>query len=244
MAEENVKVVMDIINGLQGDRKDYLKKYLQNAPHWFLESMEVIHKDKNHIFIEEGTEVQFVYILVEGIVRAIDYRIFGIVYDYIWFDQVKTFGGMEILLKLGEYKTTLKTATPCTMFKISRTQYEAWMLNDMNALHMEVEDMGRSLLEQARKERVFLFLQGMDRIMYLFMDLYEKRNKNKEVIIKQTRKEISERTGLSVKTINRSIIKLLEQGYITKSGTKIMISRTQHQMMRDYLSPIVDEMNA
>lgn len=241
LEEGNIKKVMAILNNLSGERKDYLNKYLRNAPSWYLESMEIVQKDKNNIFIEEGTDVKFVYVLIEGIVRAIDYRIFGIVYDYIWFDPIKTFGAMEILLKFEQYKTTLMTVTPCTMIKISRSKYETWMLNDMNALHMEIEDMGKSLLEQARKERVFLFLQGMDRIIYLFMDIYEKSNVDNQVVINQTRKEISERTGLSVKTINRSISKMEENGYIIKKGTKISIFEKEYKKIKEYLSPIVDE---
>lgn len=241
LEEGNINKVMSTLNNLSGERKEYLNKYLRNAPHWYLESMEVVKKDKNSIFIEEGQDVKFVYILIDGIVRAIDYRIFGIVYDYIWFDNIKTFGAMEILLKFEKYKTTLMTVTPCTILKISRSKYEAWMLNDMNALHMEIEDMGKSLLEQARKERVFLFLQGMDRIIYLFTEIYEKSNVNNQVVINQTRKEISERTGLSVKTINRSIYKMEEEGYITKKGTKITVSKNQYKKIKEYLSPIVDE---
>lgn len=242
LEKDNLNKVNNVLNGLSDDRKEYLNRYLRNAPRWFFEAMEIIYKDKNNIFVEEGRDVNFVYILLDGIVRGIDYRIFGIVYDYIWFDYVKTFGAMEILLKIGHYKTTLKTVTPCTMLKIERSKYEAWMLNDMNALHMEVEDMGISLLEQARKERVFLFLQGMDRIMYLFMDIYEKSYGDSVVIIKQTRKDISERTGLSIKTINRSIVKLEENGFISKTGPKIKITKEHYDKITKYLSPIVDEM--
>ncbi len=239
--EGNINIVMNAINKLSGDRRDYLNRYLSNAPRWFLESMELVKKDKNSIFIEEGKEIKFVYILIEGTVRAIDYRIFGIVYDYNWFDKVKTFGAMEILLKIEQFKTTLMTVTPCTMLKISRSKYEAWMLNDMNALHMEIEDMGKSLLEQARKERVFLFLQGMDRILYLFTEIYENSKENNQIMISQTRKEISERTGLSIKTINRSIKKMVENGFIIKKGTKIIITKEEYVKIKEYLSPIVDE---
>lgn len=242
MLEGNMNKVVTEINNLNGDRKEYLNRYLRNAPRWFLESMEIVYKDKNSVFIEEGTEVNFVYILIEGIVRGIDYRILGIVYDYIWFDEIKAFGAMEILLKIDHYKTTLITVTPCTMFKISRNKYQTWMLNDMNALHMEIEDMGKTLLEQARKERVFLFLQGMDRITYFLTELYENMKTDSKIVIKQTRKEMSERTGLSIKTINRAIAKMEELDYISREGTKISISNNQYKRIKEYLAPIVDKL--
>ncbi len=239
--EENINKIVALQNSLSGDKRDYLNRYLNNSPLWFLESMQIIRKEKNSIFIEENAEVDNVYILVDGIVRAIDYRICGIVYDYMWFYSVKVFGAMEILLKMKKYKTTLKTVTECTMIVISKSTFEKWMLNDINALHMEIESMGSYLLEQARKERVFLFLQGIDRIIYLFTQIYEQASEKNRCVLNLTRVELSERSGLSVKTINRSVKKMEEDGYISRSGNKIIISNKQYLVMKKYLAPIVDQ---
>lgn len=236
----NLNKVMTLISSLSSDKKEYMNHYLRNAPRWFLESMQVVQKEKNNVFIEEGTRVDQVHLLIDGIVRAIDYRIFGIEYDYMWFYAIKAFGAMEILLKMDEYKTTLMTVTPCTFLVVPRNKFETWMFNDMNALHMELEDMGTSLLEQARKERVFLFLQGMDRLIYLFTQIYERSKKDGDVLVSRTRKELSERSGLSIKTINRSITKMVQNGYITREGNKIRITHDQYLAMKAYLSPTVE----
>lgn len=241
MPEDNINKIVKLQNCLDKEQREYLNRYLSNAPRWFLESMQIVRKEKNSIFIQEGSEVDNVYILTEGIVRAIDYRILGIVYDYMWFYSVKVFGAMEILLKMENYKTTLMTVTPCTMLVIPKNTFEKWMLNDMNALHMEIESMGRYLLEQARKERLFLFLQGIDRIIYLFSQIYEQNGGNIQCIINLTRKDLSERSGLSIKTINRSIKKLEDDGYISRDGNKIIISNDQFLAMKKYLAPIVDQ---
>jgi CRP/FNR family transcriptional regulator, cyclic AMP receptor protein len=239
--EENINKIVALQNSLTGEKKDYLNRYLDNSPLWFLESMQIIRKEKNSIFIEENAEVDKVYILIDGIVKAIDYRICGIVYDYMWFYSVKVFGAMEILLKMEKYKTTLKTVTDCTMVVISRNKFEKWMLNDMHALHMEIQSMGSYLLEQARKERVFLFLQGIDRISYLLTQIYEQSSEDNQCIINLTRVELSERSGLSVKTINRSIKKMEENNYISRTGNKIIITENQYLAMKEYLAPIVDQ---
>lgn len=242
MAGENgINKIVALQNSLAGEKKEYLNRYLDNSPLWFLESMQIVRKEKNSIFIEENADVDYVYILVDGIVRAIDYRICGIVYDYMWFYSVKVFGAMEILLKMEKYKTTLKTVTDCTMIVISKNKFEKWMLNDINALHMEIESMGSYLLEQARKERVFLFLQGIDRIIYLFTQIYEQSSENNQCLLNLTRVELSERSGLSVKTINRSIKKMEENGYFSRNGNKIIISKKQYLIMKEYLAPIVDQ---
>lgn len=239
--EDNLKKIVELQNSLTGEKQEYLNRYLQNSPLWFLESMHVVHKEKDSIFITENAEVDYVYILVDGIVKAIDYRICGIVYDYMWFYAVEVFGTMEILLNMKRYKTTLKTVTDCTMIVISKSKFKKWMLNDIQALHMEIETIGGNLLEQARKERVFLFLQGMDRIIYLFTQIFEKASEKNRCVLNLTRVELSERSGLSVKTINRSIKKMTEEGFISRDGNKIIITHKQYLTMKKYLAPIVDQ---
>ncbi|BCN30087.1 Crp/Fnr family transcriptional regulator [Anaeromicropila herbilytica] len=229
-----------MFDGLTEDKKNYMMEYLKNAPDWFLESVQIVKKKKNTIFIHEGSDVENIYILMDGIVRAMDYRIFEIAYDYMWFYPVNVFGSMEILLKNYQFKTTLIAFTDCRMLVIPRSQFEKWILNDTNALQMEMQSICTTLLEQARKERVFLFLQGMDRLCYLLVQIYEQTGK-KECVVTLTRKELSDRTGLCVKTINRSVSKLFDNEYIGRSGNKILISNEQYQRMKDYLKPLVEQ---
>ena len=238
--ESNLGRIAALKNNLSEERRDYLTRYLSKAPDWFMESMQIVHKEKNNVFVKEGLGVDNVYILIDGIVKAIEYRICGIVYDYMWFYPVKVFGSMEILLKLEKYRTTLMTVTPCTLLVISKSKFETWMTDDLNALQIEIETMGRYLLEQARKERVFLFLLGIDRVIYLFTQIYEQTAKEGQCVLNLTRKELSERSGLSIKTISRSIKKMQEDEYIGRKGNKILISSPQYLAMKKYLEPIVD----
>lgn len=219
-AENNIEKLVALQKKLKDPEKEYLEQYLKNAPMWLLESFQIVHMGKDHVFIREKTEVDMVYILVEGIVKAIDYRIFGIVYNYMWFYPVKTFGSMEILLELQNYMTTLKTVTPCTMLAVSKDKFATWMRNDINTLLLESKSMGSYLLEQSRKERLFLFFQGVDRVILLFIHLYEKMAQNNKCILKLTRQDIADQSGLSIKTINRAVKKLEEEGYISRKAIK------------------------
>ena len=238
--ESNIDKVASLKNCAQGKEKEYLEQYLANAPTWLLDSFQVVNMKKGHVFIKENTEVDTIYILVEGIVKAIDYRIFGIAYDYMRFYPVKVFGSMEILLDFEKYRTTLITVTPCKILVIPRGKFEEWMRKDINTLLLETKTLGTYLLEQARKERVFLFVQGFDRVILLFMQFYEQLAENKKCVLKLTRQDIADCTGLSIKTINRSVKTMKEEGYIEREGNTIIISEKQYFMMRAYISPIVE----
>lgn len=232
--------VGDSVNAIM-QKSEYLKEYLKSAPYWVVESLMVVRKPKDTVIVEENSKADTVYILVEGTVRAIDYRIKGFEYDYMWFYPIEVFGAMELFFEKTQYMTTLKAATDCTFLVLSREQYKRWVWNDNNALRMEFMSMGKYLLDQNRVARVQLFLQGMDRILYMFALQYKKRANGRTLAITSGRQEIAERSGLSIKTVNRSIKKMEEDGFISKNGRKILISEEQYLKMKTYLDSIVDQ---
>ncbi len=237
----NIDKVVALKNNLKNKEKEYLSRYLANAPMWILDSFQIVNMKKNTVFIKENTAVDTIYILVEGIVKGMDYRIFGIAYDFMWFYPVKVFGSMEILLELEKYMTTLITVTPCKMMVISKSKFEEWMRKDIHTLLLETKSMGTYLLEQARKERVFLFVQGIDRVILLFIQLYEQIAENKKCILNLTRQNIADSSGLSIKTINRAVKKMEQDAYISRAGNKIIIEENQYLRMKAYISPIVEQ---
>lgn len=239
--EGNITKLVEIQKELSPEVAEYINKYLSNAPYWVLDSIQIVSKKKDTMFIEENSPVDYVYILLKGTVRAIDYRIKGVVYDYMWFEPCKNFGAMEIFYKIPLYMTTIMTVTDCTMLVISKKNYERWIWDDKNALQLEVKSTGNMLLEQNRTGRLFLFLQGMDRIIYFFVKNYEQEKRDKMALFDFSRQEIAERSGFSVKTVNRAVKKMEEDGYITKSGHKIMVSEEQYLKMKSYLAPIIEE---
>ncbi len=238
-----MKEVTDLIASLQHKDRDYLNNFLANAPKWLLESFQVVHIKKNTAFIHENAEVNTVYILVEGIVKATDYRVYECVYDYARFSPVETFGAMEFLVGCTKYKTTLITETDCRFLRISKDQFEKWMVSDIHAVLMQVNSMTGYMLEQVRKERLFLLLQGTDRLYLLFMQMYQKSSDHKVCRIRLTRKEMAGSTGLSTKTVDRCLREMEKEGSIAKEGRTILIDEKKYQMIEKLISEKIDNVN-
>ncbi len=238
VTDKKIGTVLEQLNSISLEQKKYLSQLFREAPLWLMDCMTILKCDSDQVFIREGTPVDRVLIMVEGTVKAVDHRIFGIEYDYMRFYAVKMFGSMEMLLDIDMYKTTLKTVTPCIFLEIPSDRFIDWIGKDMNALRMETKSMGSYLLEQGRRERSFLFLNGMDRLMMVFMRSYEWQHDGGCCVVVYTRQELSDNSGLSVKTINRSVKKLTEDGYISRRGNKILISAEQYSAIADYLKKI------
>ena len=126
--------VVSLINELRSEEREYLNNYLANAPKWLLEAFQIVRLKKGTTFIHENAHVDTVYILVEGIVKATDYRIQEVAYDYTRFYPIEVFGAMEFLMGYDLYKTTLMTETDCRFLCVSKDQFSRWMLTDIHAV--------------------------------------------------------------------------------------------------------------
>ncbi|MDK2807876.1 MAG: family transcriptional regulator, cyclic receptor protein [Clostridiales bacterium] len=232
--------VLDVLSNLEGHPKLVLAELFRNAPVWLLEACKVVKMDKNEVFIREKDKVNKVYILTKGVVKASDFRIFGIVYDFCQYDAIEILGGMEMFLDCDTYRTTLITKTPCEFIVLDIEVFRKWMLQDNNALWMHSKTVIRYLLEETRKERAFLFLQGIDRVYLLFEHLYEQNAVDGRCHVKLTRQQISDETGLSIKTINRALKQMMEENLVEIQGSKLTITESQFREMKELSAEKID----
>ena len=98
----NKKVLEQFLPFLQevdDERKRQFKEYFEAAPMWLLESFSIEEMKKGTTFILEGEPVDTVYLIGKGIIKATDYRIYGIPFDFMLFSDVYAYGGMELLME-------------------------------------------------------------------------------------------------------------------------------------------------
>lgn len=216
------------IEKLDKESRDYLKRYFAKAPDWLMDTLRVIRLPEHFTFIDEGDKADQIYILLKGKVLAVDYRVREMVYGFFEFYPVQAFGTMEILVSMDQFKTTLVTMEDSVFFKISREKFERWLRNDLQAFQMESEKVVRYLLEQARKERLQVLLQGVERVYLVLIKMYELYARDGCCVIRMSRKDFVGTTGLSERTISRIIKELEKKDYIRKDRWNIIITRRQY----------------
>lgn len=241
MENKYLAQILPFLNEIEKDRREQFEQYFRTAPIWLMETFSVEELEEGTIFVQEGEPADMIYFIGKGLIKATDYRIYGINYDFMFFDKVYAFGGMEVIINLDRYQTTLQTATRCTVLKIPKEGFKKWLESDIIALQQESRLMGEYLLEQARDSRMLLFLQGADRVAFLLMKRYRKYAENGVLKMKGDRQELSDFTGLCVKTITRAIKKFRENGMISTQGSYIMVNREQYRQMEEMISDILAE---
>lgn len=240
MGYKTIDEALPFLKGVDPDRQAQFRAYFKTAPLWLLESFQIEEMEKNTVFIQENAPLDYIYFVGKGIIEAIDYRFCGITYEFMRFDKVYAMGGMEFIMDLPAYKTTLRTVTRCTMVKLSLADFSRWMRSDIYALKHEALLMGEYLLEQGRKGRALLFLQGSDRLAMLFVERYERYARNGVLQVHGGQQTLSNATGLCLKTINRAVKKFAEQGLITKQGTKLSVHHQQYLALKEIVASVVD----
>lgn len=233
--------VLPFLNELDKERRQQFEEYFRSAPAWLMDSFRIVNMDKDVIFVKENAPADAVFFIGKGVIKAVDYRIYGIAFDFMRFEGLYAMGGMEVVMDLDTYKTTLQTVTPCTFVKIPREKFAEWLSTDIRALKQEAKMIGEYLLEQGRSSRAYLFLQGADRLALVFMDMYKKYSKNGLLLIDSTRQALSDASGLCVKTVNRAVKKFENDGWISRQGSKITINAEQYETINAFLSKIIEQ---
>lgn len=100
--------------------------------------------------------------------------------------------------------------------------------------------MGQYLYEQGVTSRTYMFVPGTDRLAVLFERRYKKYAKNGKLSFTNTRQELAEYSGLSVKTVNRAVKKFEEQGLISRIGKTFYIDEKQYEQIHALVSKLIE----
>ena len=234
--------VVPVLKEIDEDRRAQLETYFATAPLWLLESINVELMPAGTVFIREGEPADTIYFVASGTIKATDYRIFGISYDFMMIrKRVYAYGGMEVIMELDRYQATIQTVDRCLVLKIPRAQFERWLYSDFRALKYEAKLVMEYLHEETRNSRAFLFLQGSDRVALLLVNRYEKYSDGGLLRMKGSRKDLSDSTGLCLKTINRSMKKFCDEDMVTQDGRDLTINYQQYLKLKQIVTTILAE---
>lgn len=231
---------LPFLKNVERERQEQFEGYFRSAPLWLMDAFMIEELKKDSVFIREGERADTIYFVGRGIIEATDYRVYGSPYDFMQFNRVYAFGGMEFIMDLDKYMTTLRTITDCTLVKLPRAKFEKWMYSDIQALKHEAKMVGEYLLKEGRNGRLFLFLQGSDRLALLLVERFERYGRNGHLNIKESRQNLADETGLCVKSISRGVKKFQEKNLIGKEGNQLTINQEQYEGLKKIVLEKID----
>lgn len=178
-----------------------------------------------------------------GIVVSGDHRVInefenGNVFMIEKNEAIDFIGEVTILAEKPTTSVSIETLTECVVFMISRADFEMWIAQDIHLLRLVARKVAYKLYRSSYNRGAKLFYPPT----VLFLDYLLKYathhhiEKEGEIVLRKTREGIREELGMTVKTINRTIGKLKEDGLIDTRKGKVVMTLEQYELAKEKIT--------
>lgn len=216
--------------------REYLVRFFESCPKEIIRTFCLVKIEAGRRVVCAGEPCENVYILLQGQAKGVDEQTIGKIFTFFEFRPIDILGDFEIFAEIENYRASVYAVTDCYFLVIRKKAYLKWMHQDVNALFQRTQILMKQMSEQSVQNRRYYFLQGADRLMLYLVNTYESTPRSAGCKITKTRGEISGELGYSLKTLNRSVKKLHEEGLLEIISGKIHIKKEQYEAMRTILA--------
>ena len=209
-----------------------LETYIRYMPDELRDRCTIRTYPPGTIIHQKDAELDYFGIVCEGYHRVINEFENGNVFMIERNDPIDFVGEVAILAGKSRTSVTLETTTECTVLYFTRKDFEDWIAKDIHFLRLVSQKVAYKLyrfLLQPWQPSVLpasASSPGLHPSVHRGIPFQH---------CKRTREEIHEETGISVKTLNRTIRKLKEKGLVGITKGKISMTEEQQQKAREYL---------
>ena len=225
---------MDLFKDLPSDKRDYMELLFRNCTEEVKYYMSLLEIPAGQTFIKAGVDCTHIFLILSGKVTGIEWPTYEQAYPFKDFGPGDFFGEIECFARLPQYRISIVAATKCKVLTIPADSYMEWMRMDGDALFLRAQENIHRLITQTAEARKYLFMEGKDRLMVHLIRLYEQQP-SPALELRQTRTQMAEEIGFSVKTLNRSVKRLEELSLIQIHKGKIVIPQEGYQRMKRYI---------
>lgn len=231
---------MDILCELHEDERGIIEEIFEEAPDRLKNSISIFEVDKNKKIIEAGSPCTHIYVILSGRVTGVEWPLNQKMYPFKDFGRGDFFGEIEVFADMSEYRICIITQTKCKIATIPSDIYMNWLYMNNSLLKKRSKINIKRLITQTADARKYLFMDGTERLMFHLLRKYNVYEDNVKIYkVVSTRGEIAEEIGFCVKTLDRSIKKLKDNGFIDLKAGKIVISKEQYISIKNYMDKYI-----
>lgn len=212
--------------------KDMLVNLFKNAPPYITERSVVKNLMPGQALLYADHKADAVYFHITGRLAGADTFNTGVIYNFIELHPVNIIGEFEAFSRTGNYLISIRALTKATLIDINANDFLMWMQTDLGALNIICRLLAMKLSKELKTNREYLFLNSYERLMLYIYEYVKESNQNTSITIHKKHSEIADEIGFCVKTINRTITRLEEDGLISFGRNNIKITPEQYQLLK------------
>ena len=208
-----------------------VEPYIRNMPDEIKKRCTIRTFPPGYIIHQKQFELDYFGIVCSGNHRCINEFENGNVFMIEKNEPIDFIGEVTILAGMKETSVTIQTLTACTVLMISRKDFESWIGQDIGFLRMVAQKVAFKLYRSSYNRGERLFYPPS----FLMLDYLLKVGKEygvregRPMTVKKTRQELCEELGMTVKTINRTIARLKEDGLVSIHKGKMVLDHEQYE---------------
>jgi len=145
-------------------------------------------------------------------------------------DGLHLIGEQEVIAEIGESQATVRTVTECRVLEMHPNDFWEWIKNDANAAIILLKHLAKRLNLETQKAGVQLYYPTSRLIKQFIIDQYEASGKQTYRVTSK-RQQIADELGISIRSVDRCIRKLKEQGFIHIVKGKMEVNESEYHAL-------------
>ncbi|HWT74388.1 MAG TPA: Crp/Fnr family transcriptional regulator [Mobilitalea sp.] len=229
-------LLSDILSIVSDDDRQILLDMFENAPSFITENSVIKTLQPDQTLISTGQKADKIFIHITGNLSGVDTFEPDIIYNFIEFHPVNIIGEFEAFTNKRNYQINIIAKTKSVLIAITIKDFLNWMKYDITALNIITRLLALKLSSELKLNRGYLFLDSYSRLLlYIYNYCIKTESGEQTISIHKKRSELADELGFCEKTVNRSIHKLVSNGFITYGRNYIKISPKQLGLMKETL---------
>ena len=207
-----------------------LEEYTRYMPEELWQRCSIRVYPPGTIIHQKDYKLEYFGLIAKGEHRVINEFQNGNVYMIEKNEPIDFVGEVTILAGMEKTSVTIETLTETTVAFFSRKDFEDWISKDIHFLRLVAHKVAYKLYRSSYNRGARLFYPPHFILLdYILKAAAMDIEKNHEIILPKTRQALYEECGITVKTINRTVKKLKDEGLISLRKGKISMTSEQYR---------------
>lgn len=184
--------------------------------------------------VRKGEEAKHVYFIIKGSVRVSNEFASGQRFTFGTLDGPDLIGDLEVLANQPLYSASTEVSSQCEVIAMRAETFLQWMRIDNEFALAVAQLLAAKMYPTSNEAGRVKFLPSLSRLQtYLLKRLGD--IETDLFVLHTSRQQIADDIGTSVKTVNRGVVKLKEDGLISLVHGKITMNKAQQLAMKETL---------
>lgn len=230
---------MNIDNIIKNDSA--IQLYIKSLPKELLKQAVPLSIKKSSTLVIKGEPLEAAYILLSGELGIIYYALEGKSHLYSSLSPFKIISDVEVLAQENYYCSTVISVKDSILYRIPIEHFKNCLNTNSDFSKEVIHTFAKSAYHNSLLRGMKAYKSSLDKtaIHLLMFCMAHPPTDAKPVIIKKTRQTLAEELELSVKTINRNLDALKEEGYISIVHGKIHVRMKHFDLLKEKWYPII-----